>query len=159
MAPRAKKPPVKTSAAVMTELQRDSQVLKLRQAGLTLEEIGRALDPPVTKQAVSQRLLRLLGEQSEEIKAQAAYLKDIQHTRLEALIRTLWTRALKGELQVIDRLEKLLNRQAALLGLDAPKKVAETDADGNDLPSSHKEALRAKLLAGAPPAGPAGDGL
>jgi len=145
-----KKPP--TDPARIVETQKDSMVLKLRLAGMTLAEIGAALDPPVTKQAVSQRLLRLLGEQRAENDEQVAYLKDIQGARIEQLIKGLWTRGIKGELPVVDRLERLMNRQASLLGLDAPKKIAETDAGGNDLPVSHKELLRQKLMAGVPDA-------
>jgi hypothetical protein len=46
----------------------------------------------------------------------------------------------------VDKLLRVLERQAALRGLDAPKKIAETDAQGNDLDIDAKAALRARLL-------------
>lgn len=70
---------------------------------------------------ISQEQLRV--ETPEENRNLDAY-------RLDELIRGLWNRGRAGDLDVIDRLIKLLDRRAKLLGLDMPTKAAITSADG-----------------------------
>ena len=41
--------------------------------------------------------------------------------RLETLLEAIWDAACRGELQAIDRVLRVLDRQAKLLGLDLPR--------------------------------------
>ena len=49
----------------------------------------------------------------------SAKAKDVE--RIERLIAGIWERAINGEMQAIDRMLKLLNHRAKLLGLYAPE--------------------------------------
>jgi len=50
---------------------------------------------------------------------------------LDGMLAGIWQGARKGNVSHIDRVLKIEERRAKLLGLDAPTKVAETDPEGN----------------------------
>jgi len=50
--------------------------------------------------------------------------------RLESITGKLYRKSLEGDLEATKLLLKAMERQAKMLGLDAPTKVAETDAEG-----------------------------
>ena len=51
-------------------------------------------------------------------------------TRLERQLQSVWLPSLRGNLQNVDRVLKILKQEAELLGLDMPKKIAQTTPDG-----------------------------
>lgn len=51
----------------------------------------------------------------------AALAEDLK--RLEAAEKAIWVKVLKGDLLAIDRMLRIMERRAKLLGLDAPKRV------------------------------------
>ncbi len=53
--------------------------------------------------------------------------------RIDRLIAGLWPQAVKGHLGAVDRVVKLLDRHAKLLGLDAPAKLEHTGENGDPL--------------------------
>lgn len=57
-----------------------------------------------------------------------------QCTALLPWLESLWKRARSGQLAAIDRVLTIMQRRAALLGLDKPFKHAETTPDGEALP-------------------------
>lgn len=54
-------------------------------------------------------------------------IKATQNERIEALIAALWPEAIAGKLLTVDRVIALLDRQAKLLGLDAPTRINLVD--------------------------------
>ena len=142
-----KGPRAKTSPLAIESAKTDAEVMRLRLQGKTLVEIGALLTPPITGQAVGHRLIKLLAQLKADNAEQAVYLKDIQAARIEGMLDAIYEKAKKGDLAAMDRVERLLRREADLHGLDAPKKIAETDTMGNDLPMTAKQQLRARLLA------------
>ena len=128
----------------------DAQIWAYRKAGLTCKAIGDLLDPKMTKQAVNQRLNRVLESLKGETVENAQHYKNIQAERIEDMIRAVYPKALKGDTAAVDRVLRCMEREAALKGLDAPKKLAETDTQGNDLSDDARAKLRARFLAAAP---------
>ena len=54
----------------------------------------------------------------------------LEEYRLDALLAILWPQVEEGDQGAIDRALRIMQRRAALRGLDAPTKVAPTDPTG-----------------------------
>jgi hypothetical protein len=119
----------KTDAGAAARLKRLAEALELRRAGLGFEEIGQRLG--IQKSQAHRDVSRALDEARAQIRASADEMKTEDLSRLDALMTGLWPRARKGEAVAVDRVLKIMERRAKLLGLDAPTKVAETDPAGN----------------------------
>lgn len=105
-------------------LDRRVKVAQLRLAGL--HDQRQIADRLGVSQPTISRDFAALDAQFRATAAQdIAAAKGLDVQRLELLISKIWVKATGGDLYAIDRLEKLLNRRAKLLGLDAPKKVED----------------------------------
>lgn len=111
--PRAKAGPTASRAALVRQ-----QILQLSRSGMKCPAIGQALG--ITPRHAYQSLKKSLREVSEENFQTAVELRDQQLDRLDALLFGVWGRALKGEVQAVDRALKILERMDRLRGLDAP---------------------------------------
>ena len=125
--------------------ERSKQAVNLRIAGATFEQIGERLG--VSAQAayglVSRALIKIRAQTAES----AETLRQMELTRLDAMQTAIWADAMGGDEQKIDRLLKIQARRAALLGLDAPTKVAPTDPTGERGYEALTDAERAARLA------------
>jgi hypothetical protein len=119
------------------------QALELRLTGTTFQQIGDTMG------LSKVRAYRIVSEGMKELDEACAILagetRRLMLDRIDAGISSLWVQ--RGNPRVSDSLVRLYDRQARLLGLDAPTKVANTDAAGNDDTAEIAAALRAKLLA------------
>lgn len=128
-----KMPPNSPSECVATE--RQLQALRYRQRGYTFNHISRLLQ--CSEQAVRQLLKKALQAYEEALEQETGKLWMIEMARIDALLagaesdpslagdaqeEGLFVRALKGELPAIDRVIKLLERRAKLMGLDKAEK-------------------------------------
>src|SRR3990167_2042270 len=68
-------------------------------------------------------LAQLCTEKAEEIRA-------IETARLDVMLHAIAAKVRSGDLPAIDRVLKIMDRRAALWGLDAPKHQVLTGADG-----------------------------
>ena len=125
--------------------ERSKQAVNLRIAGATFEQIGERLEisTPSAFGLVSRALLKTRAATAES----AETLRQMELTRLDAMQTAIWADAMKGDEQKIDRLLKIQARRAALLGLDAPTKVAPTDPTGERGYEALTDAERAARLA------------
>ena len=57
-------------------------------------------------------------------------LRVLEEYRLDALLMVLWPQVMGGDQGAVDRVLRVMQRRAALRGLDAPTKVAPTDPTG-----------------------------
>lgn len=98
--------------------------MRLRIKGYNLIEIAEQMDlldaegMPNTKAAhalLRDGIKRVRLENVEEF-------KDLELQRLDALQKVAWRRAANGNLDAMDRVIKIMDRRAKLLGLDAPAK-------------------------------------
>jgi hypothetical protein len=110
-------------------LEHQRQALELRRAGLGYEAIGAQLG--IGKSQAHRLVQRGLAECRAQVTANADELRSEELSRLDGMLQGLWPRARKGEAAAVDRVLKIGERRAKLLGLDAPTKVAETDPAGN----------------------------
>ena len=105
---------------------KQEQALKLRMEGHSLAAIARKVgysDRTGAFQAIKSALLKTLQEP-------AAALRKIELQRLDMMFQKLWPRAMRCDMGAIDRILKIMERHAKLLGLDAPAKTQLTGADG-----------------------------
>lgn len=148
-----------------------NRALEMRMAGASYSAIAQALgyaSKSSSHEAV-QRALRADGERIAELRHEFRLL---QLVRLERLIRPLWVTALQGrvvsnqhgvprtredgspmrtgdpDLPSIDRIHRLLERQAKLLGLDAPQQVQITDSTRTELERVLDDIERMAAMAG-----------
>ena len=113
------------------ELQR--KALELRTLGLSYQQIGDQLG--VTKTAAFKAVSRGLSEVEEETRQLAKLNKTLDLQRLDWIIREAMKLALKGDLQAMDRIMKAIDQRAKIYGFEAPKKIAHTTPDGEELAS------------------------
>jgi hypothetical protein len=107
----------RTSPRRIESARRRLQAVELRRAGATFEQIGQALGCTRMRawQLVAEEMARLNKERTEA----AEGLLALECDRLDALHLVLWPKAMKGDLDAIDRLIKLSARRCRMLGLDA----------------------------------------
>ena len=67
-------------------------------------------------------------------KQEADQAREAQLARLQAVRMLLWNQASADPIRAAEALIKLEAREARLLGLDMPTKVAVTDPDGDGIP-------------------------
>ena len=102
------------------ELQhRKKEALQLRLEGKTYTEIAEHMG-----KSVSTVHGYVTGSLAEVTKEDAQQLRDVEAARLDALQHAIWDKAIDGDLSAIDRVIKIIDRRARLLGLDAPQQVA-----------------------------------
>ncbi|WP_075723248.1 sigma factor-like helix-turn-helix DNA-binding protein [Corynebacterium stationis] len=113
------------------ELQhRKKEALQLRLEGMTYAEIAERMGKSLS--TVHGYVTDSLAEVTKEY---AQQLRDLEAARLDALQHAVWERAIDGDLSAMDRVIKIMDRRARLLGLDAPQQVAvnngvDVDIDG-----------------------------
>ena len=98
---------------------RDARALELRCAGATYWNIAQALgfrSKGSAHRAVERALQAEIGSVSD---IRERYRRT-QIARCQRLVRATWPAALKGDLGAISVVVKILEREARLLGLDAP---------------------------------------
>lgn len=123
--------------------RRQTEALELRAAGWTLDEIAEKLGystATLARRAVLAALKRAGA-------APASEYRKVERARLERIIKSIWPKCVGREpgtrgpadpgeppdLESIDRLVKLMQRRAALDGLDAPKRT-QIGGDPNSPP-------------------------
>lgn len=110
---------------------REEQALELRRAGASYRDIARALG--VTTSNAHKYVRRAIGRQLTRVDELSAEVRQLELDRLDRLLRGIWPQASGGNLQAIDRVLRIMERRAGILGTDAPKKYAPTGADGETL--------------------------
>lgn len=107
------------------QAERRAQALELRKAGATYEQIGAKLG--ITNQAahrlVSRGLAALGKEAAEDVLA-------LELSRLDGLLMAMWPQARRGNHGAVDRVLRIMERRARLLGLDHNELRAGVDASG-----------------------------
>jgi hypothetical protein len=109
----------KLSGARVLRAERAGRALELRKAGLTFRQIGAEMGVTEQRahQIVTQELARLNARRAEDAEA----VTRLEVERLDALLATVWPKALEGDLPAFDRVLAVLARRAKLLGIDAER--------------------------------------
>jgi len=110
-------------------VERDLKALELRKAGVSYEEIAKALGWK-GKQGAWFAVKRCLKKVRQE---SATELVVLEVERLDKMQTALWAKAQHGDYGAVDRILSIMTRRAKLLGLDAPEKREITGSDGGPL--------------------------
>lgn len=124
--------PAKKATAEAQHLDLMVKAFNLKKAGAGYRQIAATLGIGVAHahRLVHEVMDEMLGQAVEDAKI----YREEQWQRLEDLVLALQQKARKGDPASVDKLLRVLERQAALRGLDAPRKIAPTLPDGNPLP-------------------------
>lgn len=120
-----------TSQRMILALQRQQDALRLRQTGATYEDIGKSLK--ISPQAAHKAVKRALAKLNKVVGADAEQIRTLELVRLDRLTMALWSSAIAGGFGAIDRLIKIMERRAKLIGLDVPTGIANLNLNFNDL--------------------------
>lgn len=104
--------------------KREGIVMEMLNASVSVEEIAEKIG--CTIDAVYKIRVRVL---SRYVEKQADEYRNEDLARLEALTRTLWPKARRGDVQAIDRLLKIMERKAKYTGADAPVEIKVESVD------------------------------
>jgi hypothetical protein len=118
---------MKTDKKSIERVELVCQILKARKNGFTYEEISGQvqMEAAAVRKIVSRALKSVVIEDAKD-------LKIIQYLQIQDVLMPILEKAKKGNLLAVDRLVKLWKREAELMGLDAPTKIAPTDPDGKE---------------------------
>ena len=97
--------------------ERQARALELRKAGLTYQQIADTLDYgsiSAAEKAIKSGLKTLIREPAEELRA-------LELERLDKMLASHWKAVLNGHVRSTEVVLRIMERRAALLGLDAPK--------------------------------------
>lgn len=102
----------------VAKVDRTVTALALRREGMSYEAIAQRLgiSQPTAWRDVSDALKALQQEPAED-------LRKIEVQRLDDLLLALWPKAKKGHPASVDRVIRIMERRARLLGLDAPTSI------------------------------------
>lgn len=108
------------------------RALELRMAGATYQQIADALSYR-SKGEAFRSVERALAQEMGRAETLRNEYRALTLGRLERLIRSLWTKALGGDLQAVDRVLRLVERQSRILGLDAPVQIDVTETTRQEI--------------------------
>jgi hypothetical protein len=123
---------VSTDTRPSPEARRDAAIIKsqrtldLRMAGATFASIATALGYSDRGAARKAYLRALDAEVNLKADERDAWRRE-QAARCDRLIRALWPQAMNGDTKAHGAITRHLERQARLLGLDAPTRVQVDD--------------------------------
>jgi len=146
---------LRTNQPRLAVVERQRQALELRRAGVGFDQIAQQLgyeDRSGAYRAVVAGLKKTLQEPADE-------LRELELSRLDQLLLAVWTAAANlpkkpneparmPQHLAIDRVLRIMERRAALLGLDAPKRAEVSGADGAPIEINVvdvRERLRAQI--------------
>lgn len=111
--------------------ERRKLALELRARGLPYRSIGSELG--VSAQAAWKLVTGALEALRTETGEAAADLRQLELERCDRLLDGLWEAATGGDIAAVNACLRIGERRSKLCGLDAPAKVAPTDAEGATL--------------------------
>ena len=122
--------------------EKERQVVQYRQGGATFDAIAKKLgyaDESGARAAFKRAMERMRDD------ALNAEMRELHRQRLEVALTAIWPDVVKGDLEAIKVMLKILERDAKLYGIDAPVKteVEVTTYDGNLLRQRTREIVEA----------------
>jgi len=132
----------RTSVRRLRAAEKQKRALEMRIEGAAYEEIRAELgyrSRSGAHKAVMSALRKMLREPADTV-------RELELQRLDRILRPMMQLAITGDAAAVDRVLKVMDRRAKLLGLDAPTKSALTDPEGNALPASEWTELRTTIL-------------
>ncbi|MGV9668648.1 helix-turn-helix domain-containing protein [Nocardia niigatensis] len=122
-------PKDQTDADAINRQKRVARALQLRETGANYRQISQALDISMSTahKYVKQAMAEIVREPAESV-------LQLELSRCDVMLLSIWKSVTKGDLQAIDRALRIMDRRAKLTGVDqlAAQKIAQ---DGKELPA------------------------
>lgn len=118
-----------TSRANSVARERERQAFELRKSGATVYQIADELG--ITPQGVSSILKRVLERTARVAEEDAVDVRSLEVERLDAMLLGLWPQARSGHEGTVDRVIRIMQRRADLMGLDAPR-LSRSEVTGRE---------------------------
>lgn len=134
-----------TSTAKARKLQHQVEALELRRAGLGYTAIAARLG--LGKSQAHRLVVAALDEARAQVCANADDLRAEEVSRLDAMLTGLWPAARKGAVSAVDRVLRIQERRAKLLGLDAPERKRLEGPNGGPIQSVSMSADEFRAIA------------
>jgi orotate phosphoribosyltransferase-like protein len=115
--PRPKRPAGSDEPIIQA---RRIEALDLRKAGFAYAAIGKQLK--VSGEQARLDVMSALKQLAEHQDTETAEYRNLELERLDRMMLAVWSDAIKGHLGAVDRVLKISERRARLMGLDAPVK-------------------------------------
>jgi len=123
----------KTSQRTIEAQERRKKAVELRRMGWSYSRIANQIG--MTKSSAHKAVTKALSETQGLLDADADLLRAQEADRLDSLQSFFWIDASKGNIKAAERIMRIMERRAKLLGLDAPTLLAQTDTAGDDVAS------------------------
>lgn len=140
----------KTSPKTILARERALQALQLRKAGASFAQIAERLGYRHEKSAwmaVSKEVDRITAEPAEAVrKLELARLDEMLMRLLPTVLKPPDELSMAERLPIVDRVLKIMDRRARLLGLDAPSKTEVTGPHGGAIEIAPARERLAALL-------------
>lgn len=120
------------------------KAIELRIAGYTLPYIAEHAgysNPNNAARAIRNKLEIHKVDDAELV----AELRRVDLERLEQITSAIWAKATAGDLKSIDRVVRIMERRAALMGLDAPKRNEISGPGGAPIEVDARQALIGRI--------------
>lgn len=101
-------------------IARENHALELRRAGASFSAIGETLG--TDRSNAAKIVKRALGRVHQE---PATEIRKLESERLDRLQLSFWQKAINGDGRALDRVLRIMERRASLLGLDHQHGIAE----------------------------------
>jgi hypothetical protein len=109
----------------------EEECLRLRREGLSHRQIASRLG--IVPSTAYKRIRHGLSEVNERNLESATELRALETQRLDELQQAIWEQAAGGDLKAIDRILRIMERRAKLLGLDGPQRIEHAGAEGGPI--------------------------
>lgn len=96
---------------------REREALELRKAGASYDQIGQKLD--VSRDTARAIVMKAMQSIKSECEESAEEIRDLELARIDSMLLGLWEKARRGDVAAVDRVLRLQDRRAKLMGLDA----------------------------------------
>ena len=119
----------KTTPKNIASCEKQALALEMRREGRTYGEIAQVIGCSKTMafKHISAALKAIVQPGVEA-------LRELENERYDVALRAIWPKVASGDLDSLHAFIRLSQRRCALLGLDMPVKVANTDSQGRDNP-------------------------
>jgi hypothetical protein len=106
--------------------QREKKAMAMRKAGASYDLISSELG--ITPQGAAKVVKRCLERIEKKTREDTEHVLVMELARLDAMLMGLWDKARRGHEGAVDRVLRIMERRARLLGLDAPSR-SQVQAD------------------------------
>ncbi len=107
------------------------QALELRKGGATYRQIGERLN--VSEAQAFRDVDHALGMLAKLTEGEAEKVRALEVARLDSVLLPMLQQAKRGSQGAVDRVLRIMERRAKLLGLDMPIRAEITGKDGESL--------------------------